>query len=245
MKSTIDVQKKRQQFDNDRAKLSLFWIKGPVEIVSFNHVDANLFSLPPLVPLDKLIHQLDNNPDIAALNDQAQVRAAELRQAQSERATNINWNAGIRHLQANDDSAFVMGMSVPLGSANRAAGAITTASANQNNAELERDTALIKLQAHLTALHSAYEQALTEVNSLREDVLPLLTQAMRATTSGFNQGRYSYLELNLAQREVLDVQLMLIDAAARTHILASEIERITGAGLNTTASVNSTARDLP
>jgi cobalt-zinc-cadmium efflux system outer membrane protein len=237
-RAIIDVQKTQQQLNSERVKLSAFWTSSSSTISqssltqpTFTNVDADLFSLPPLVPLPTLISKLDANPDLAVLGDEVHLRAAELKQAQAERKANIEWSAGVRRLQVSDDSALVLGVSMPLGSANRAAGAITTASANQAGAEQEQSATRIKLHTQLISLHGAYEQALAEVNSLRIDVLPLLKQALRATADGFQQGRYSYLELNLAQRELLNEQLALIDSAARAHALSADIERITGAAL--------------
>jgi len=238
-RTAIDVKKTQQQLTSERIKLSAFWAGSPstnsqlsLGQPAFTKVEADLFSLPPLVPLPILISKLDMNPDLVVLGDEVYLRAAELRQAQAERKANIEWSAGVRRLQLNDDSALVVGVSMPLGSATRAAGAIATASANQAGAEQEQNATRIKLHAQLISLHGAYEQALAEVNSLRSDVLPLLKQALRATADGFQQGRYSYLELNLAQRELLNEQLSLIDSAARAHALSADIERLTGAALN-------------
>ena len=235
----IDVKKTQQQLTRERIKLSAFWAssqsnnsQATISAPAFTQVEADLFSLPPLVPLPTLISKLDKNPDLAVLGDEVYLRAAELRQAQAERKANIEWSAGVRRLQVSDDSALVFGVSMPLGSANRAAGAIATANANQAGAEQEQNATRIKLHAQLVSLHGDYEQALAEVNSLRNDVLPLLKQALRATADGFQQGRYSYLELNLAQRELLNEQLALIDSAARAHALSADIERLTGAALN-------------
>lgn len=248
-RATIDVQKTRQQLSSERIKLSAYWAGSPSSLgqQTFSQVDADLFSLPPLVPLTTLVNQLDMNPDLAVLGDEVHLRAAELRQAQAERKANVEWSAGVRRLQVSDDSALVVGMSMPLGTSGRASGAITTASANQAGAEQERSTTRIKLHAQLISLHGAYAQSLAEVNSLRSDVLPFLAQAMRATAEGFQQGRYSYLELNLAQRELLDAQLALIDSAARAHELSTDIERLIGAALNGALATtpNSDVKTLP
>lgn len=241
-RAIIDVQKTQQQLKSERVKLSAFWASSQP---AFTQVEADLFSLPPLVPLPTLISKLDMNPDLAVLGDEVHLRAAELKQAQAERKPTIEWSAGVRRLQVSDDSALVLGVSMPLGSANRASGAITTASANQAGAEQEQSATRIKLHTQLISLHGAYEQALAEVNSLRSDVLPLLKQTLRATADGFQQGRYSYLELNLAQRELLNEQLALIDSAARTHELSADIERITGAALTIAPQQTSAATLLP
>lgn len=242
-RALIDVQKTQQQLKSERVKLSAFWAGSQSALgqPTFTQVEANLFSLPPLVPLPTLISKLNENPDLAVLGDEVHLRAAELKQAQAERKSNLEWSAGVRRLQVSDDSALVLGVNMPLDSANRAAGAITTASANQAGAEQEQSATRIKLHTQLISLHGAYEQALAEVNSLRSDVLPLLKQALRATADGFQQGRYSYLELNLAQRELLNEQLALIDSAARAHELSADIERITGAALTSTPQQTSAA----
>jgi len=228
-RSAIEVQKAEQTLKSERILLSAFWAETQPQ---FTHIQADLFTLPALVTLPTLITQLDSNPNLAVLADEVHVRAAEIRQAQAERKPNVEWNAGVRRLQASEDSALVIGMSVPLGSGARATGAIATANANQANAEQQRDSARIQLHAQLVNLYESYQQTLAEINALRSDVLPPQKQAMRATTEAFEQGRYSYLEMNLAQRELLDTQLALITAAARAHALNTEIERITSTGFS-------------
>jgi outer membrane protein, heavy metal efflux system len=190
-------------------------------------VKADVLTLPPLIPLATLSERLAFNPDLALLGDEVQLRKQALRQARAEGDAEVSWSAGVRRLQMSEDSALVLGLSVPLGAKGRAVGAVATASAQQAGAEQEQAQAKVQLQAQLVRLHGALQQALEEVNSLRGAVLLPLQQAMRATAEAFAQGRYSYLEFHLAQRELLETQLALIDAAARAHLLSSEIERLT------------------
>lgn len=238
-RSAIEVQKAEKIFKNERVLLSAFWANTQPE---FTQIQADLFNFPSLAPLPTLIAQLDNNPDIVALGDEINVRKAEIRQAQTERKPKLEWNAGVRRLQVSDDSALVVGMSVPLGSSERASGAIATANANQKNAELQQNNTRIQLHAQLIQLYESYQQALSEVNALRTDVLPPLQQAMRATTEAFEQGRYSYLEISLAQRELLDAQISLITAAAYVHTLNTDIERLTASSFT---SADTEWKNLP
>jgi cobalt-zinc-cadmium efflux system outer membrane protein len=232
-KAKIDVQKAEQLLISEKVKLSAFWADTTPD---FTQVKADLFALPVSPPLPDLLALLEKNPDVALLGNEVLLRTAELRQAQAERKPSLEWNTGIRRLQATDDSALVVGVSMPLGSSKRASGAVTTATANQASAEQQRDTTGIQLKAQLLSLHQEYQQARGEVEALRSDVIPPLKKAMRATDEAFQQGRYSYLELNLAQRELLAVQLSLIDAAARAHGLSAELERLTAAPLNAAAT---------
>ncbi len=236
VRADIAIQKNRQAFQAERIKLSAFWADTSP---AFTQVQADLFALAELPRIDNLIQQLDSNPDLAVLGDEVVLRKAQVRQAQAERSTNLEWSAGVRRLQLSDDSALVMGLSMPLGSAQRARGAIATARAEQSGVEQEQSATRIKLQAQLISLHSAYQQALNEVNSLRTQVIPALQQATRSTANAFNQGRYSYLELNFAQRELLDVQIALIESAAHAQLIHNEIERIIGSALSKNTAVNS------
>lgn len=244
VRSTIDIEKAKQLLKSERVKLSIFWAQTQPE---FTQVQADLFSLPSLAPRLTLVNQLANNPDLAVLADDVSVRSAERQQIQAERKQPMEWNAGIRRFQVTNDSAFLLGISLPLGSSGRQSGAMMTANANQAGAEQQYDNARIELHAHFLSVYEAFEQTLAEVNALRNDILPTLKQAMRATAEAFNQGRYSYLELSLAQRELLDSQLTLIDTTARAHALSTDIERLTGNTLSpiTTSLPHSKVKTQP
>jgi cobalt-zinc-cadmium efflux system outer membrane protein len=194
-------------------------------------VQADLFSLPPTKSLSELQSNLASNPDIAALSDEVRLRTAELAQAKSERGSSLEWSAGVRRLQETKDSALVLGISMPLAAGRRASGAIATASANQAGAEFERDSTKLLLEAKLAGAYEVYQRSISQVQELKADVLPSLKQAMKSTADAFTMGRYSYLELALAQRELLETQMALIDAAVQAQTTRIDIERITGSAL--------------
>jgi outer membrane protein, heavy metal efflux system len=226
--AAIAIDRAAQVLRSERIRLSAYWAEPEPE---FTTVQADLFALAPAIPLNDLLLQLDKNPDLALLATAVQLHTAELQEAETLRDPNLQWNAGIRRLQSTADTAFVVGVSVPLGTAPRAAGAITTALANRANAELLRDNARLQLQAEVRSLFEAWNQAAAEVSALQTSVLPPLTAALAATEAAFEQGRYSFLELNLAQRQLLETREAMIAAAARAHMLATDIERLTGATL--------------
>lgn len=227
-RADINTHKAEQAVSDGRLQLSAFWADTTPD---FTQAYANLFDLPEPVALPDLLNKLDQNPDLAVLADTIAVRDAELRQAQSERKANLEWNAGIRQFQESDDAALVLGISLPLGTEGRAKGAITAASVNREGALHLRDTTRIQLQARLQGLYESYRQSLAEVKGLQSEVLPLLNSAMKSTSDAFAQGRYGYMELNAAQAELLDAQQSLIDAAVNAHETRIDIERITGSAL--------------
>ena len=70
-----------------------------------------------------------------------------------------------------------------------------------------------------------------ELRTLRQDVIPEMTQALKLTEYAYQRGRYSYLEWVEAQRALLTAELDVIAASVRYHTLAAEIERLIGAAL--------------
>ena len=227
-RSVLEVQKAAQQWRQARLNLALMWAESEP---AFTQAQADLFALQTPLPLADVLAGFDTHPDMLLLNEEVRLRTAELRQAQTEGSLDLEWNLGMRRFQASDDDALVMGLSIPLGSNRRAAGAIASAAANQQLAEQQRAATRVQLQAQLANVYALHQQALAEVNSLRQQVVPLLDQAMQSTTYAFSQGRYSYLELSAARREWIEAQGALIDAAVRAHETRIELERITGSAV--------------
>lgn len=228
-RASLALQQARQRVNTERIRLSAFWADTSPD---FTAVKGDLYGVPSAVTLPTLLEKLSNNPDLAFLSAEVDVRSAEVRRAQSERRANLEWNAGVRRLQESEDSALVVGLSMPLGTSGRARGAIATATASQQQAEWEKDATRIQLEAVLITAYETHQQAVNEVEALRDQVIPSLKKAMRSTAKAFDQGRYSYLELNLAQNQLLDAQQALVEAAARMQETRIELERLIGSALN-------------
>lgn len=228
-RATQALRQARQRVSTERIRLSAFWADTSPD---FTAAKADLYGVPSTTTLPALLEKLSNNPDLAFLSAEIDVRSAEVRRAQSERRPALEWNAGVRRLQESDDSAVVFGLSMPLGSSGRARGAIATATANQQQAEWDKDATRIQLEAQLIAVYETHQIAVDEVNVLRDQVIPSLKKVMRSTADAFDRGRYSYLELNLAQNQLLNAQQALVEAAARMQETRIELERMIGSTLN-------------
>lgn len=238
-KAVLQVSKARQQLQDEALKLSAYWADNtPV----FTRASGDLYALTHPEALAKWQQQLAHNPDLLLLADETRVRAAELRKAEAEGQMTLGWSAGVRQLQATGDTALVAGISIPLASGKRASGAISKARAEQDAASFAADSAKIQLETRLKQTYQAHEQALLEVFSLRDHILPLLQEANRTTSAAFEQGRYSSLELALAQRELLEARAALIDAAVRAHETRIELERLTASAPTQSTQSGETAQ---
>lgn len=223
-----------------RFRLASLW--GLLE-PEFAGTQADLLRVEELTDISTLLQKLDQNPTIQVFASASRLREAQLREARSERTANIEVGAGLRHLAELNDTAFVVRASMPLASKRRARGAITTAQANLLRVESEKETALLNMKAQLLSLGQQRELAVNEFTTLRDLVLPQLENALDATRSAFEGGRYSYLEMSAAQKELLDAELSLIQAASRAHLLRVEIERLSGESYSSLSNPNRETSD--
>lgn len=214
-------------FSITTAKIRLSSLWGELQ-PNFVGADANLLQVEPAVPIQSLLARIEDNPAIEVFASETRLREAELRAARSRRSSDIDVGAGIRHLAELNDTALVFQASMPLSSKRRAGGAITAAQASLLAVASQRDAAILRMSAQLLALDQQRRLALNEISVLQESVLPQLVIALDETRDAFDSGRFSYVELNAAQQQLLNTEFSLIEAATRAHLLRVEIERLSG-----------------
>lgn len=224
-RAQVEEEHAEHELLSSRRKLAATW--GDTE-ARFAPVSADLYALPTLGDFDALQTRLASNPDFTRFASEERLRDAEVRLAQSRRAPNIQIAAGIRRLQATQDEAFVLSLSMPLMMRDRNEGGIAEAEARRNSVSAEKQAAFIRAQAQLFELYQELRHSITEAKSLSGDVLPQMEQVLKGTEYAYQRGRYSYLEWVDAQRDLLDARRSLIEAAANAHRYLAEIERLTG-----------------
>lgn len=209
-------------------RLSMMWAES---VPSFNQVDIELLNVGNAGDINTLLETLSTSPDMDIFASESRLRESELTQAESLQAIDIEWSAGVKHLREYSDTGFTFDVVVGLGSKQRASGAIRSAHAALEEVEARHETALNKMTAELTASHRVLQQAISQTNSLRTEVIPLLDAVMVQTNQAYENGTYNYLQLINSQQEFLDAQLALINSATSAHKLRAEIERLSGQAL--------------
>ena len=117
---------------------------------------------------------------------------------------------------------------MPLAISDRNQGGIREAQVRLEQVSALAAAARIRANASLLALHQQVSADRARVETLRNEALPQAQLALEQTRSGYERGRFSFLELITAQEELLTLQAAAIDAAADFHRLLAQIERLTG-----------------
>jgi cobalt-zinc-cadmium efflux system outer membrane protein len=234
-RAAVEQEHAEHELLTSRRKLAAMW--GDSE-ATFERVSADLYALPPSEGYEQLVARLAQNPDFLRFATEERLRDAELRVAEAHARTDLTVRAGLRVLHDTNDEAFVLGVTMPLQSAARARSSISVARAERAQTEAELHAHRVRAEAQLYELFQELGHAITEADALRTTVLPEMQAALEATRFAFERGRYSYLEWVDAQRELVEVERALIDAAANAHLYRTEIERLTGESLETPTEVS-------
>ena len=212
-----------------RYELAASW--GAIQ-PDFVEAAADLYALPELSAYEDLLAALERTPDLSRYLSERRLRESEVTLALASQRPGIEIGAGIRRLAEIDDTAFVFNVGIPLTVNNRNQGAVAEAEALKAGAQANRSAALLKARTQLFSNHRELQDLGQQVRALRERALPRTEAALKGTESAYERGRYSYLELVDAQRELLSVRDNLIEAAMQYHLTLIEIERLTATAVS-------------
>ena len=201
----------------------------------FERAEGDFDGLQPVPPSEQLAALLEQNPNVARWQSELAQRRAALALEKSKRIPDLTVGGGVSRFHAENDSAFVMSVSIPLPVFDRNQGGIREAAANLAKAEHERRAAELQAEASLADACEALGSAYSEATTLKQAVLPAAQSAFDAADEGFRQGKFGFLDVLDAQRTLIESKGQYIDALAEYHRSAAEVERLTGQDLESFA----------
>jgi outer membrane protein, heavy metal efflux system len=226
--SGIELERARRTVEAARKKLSATWGSSrPI----FSRAVGRLEQVAPLPPSEDLVGRISGNPDIARWTAEIEQRRAVHAQDRAERIPDVTINAGIRRFREVEDTAFVAGATIPIPIFDRNQGKILESQYRISKAERERETAGNKVLAALSDAYQALATGYAEATTLKSAILPGAQSAFEATSEGFLQGKFGYLEVLDAQRTLFEAKGRYIEALADYHKAVADTERLIGGKL--------------
>lgn len=188
----------------------------------------NLDVVPALPDHDELIRRLAETPALMRFAHAERLREARLQLARSAGIADIDWQVGVRRLQADGDWGLVGSVAIPFGSAQRAEPGVRAAEAELALIALEREGQQRALVATLGEAWSQLDLAIGHVQQIDARLLPALRKAAESAARSYRAGAASYLEWAQLQGELIAVQRERLDAALTAHRALIELQRLTG-----------------
>ena len=225
-RAELDLARALQQEISARQYLAALWGGSSPDFTVADEADPLV--LPVIDDFATLAQWLQRTPDIARFADEQRIREARLQLAQSETRPDVDWQVGVRRLQATDDFGLIAGISMPLGSTRRADPDLRAARAELASLEIEREATGLSLYSTLADAHGRYRVAQLEVARIGSDILPQLARAGDAAAHAYRAGATSHLEWAALQAERTNARRQQLDAALDAQRALIEIQRLTG-----------------
>jgi cobalt-zinc-cadmium efflux system outer membrane protein len=134
---------------------------------------------------------------------------------------------GMRDQQLGRNQA-VIGISVPLPIFDTNAGNIVEALRRRDKSEDEALAVELRLRSDVVAAQQRYGTASAEVDALQKEILPGALSALSAVTTGFELGKFAYLDVLDAQRTLLQARSQYLRSLAEAHRSITDLDRLLG-----------------
>ena len=224
----IELERAKLALEGARKRLASTWGNDKP---MFSEAVGQLDRLTPIPPPEVLADRIFRNPDVARWAAEMEQRKATLAQERANRIPDVTISGGVRRSRETNDTSFVFGAAIPLPLFNRNQGKILESQYRISKAESERAGAGNKVLAALSDAYQALAAGYVEATTLMTAVLPGAQSAFEATSEGFRQGKFGYLEVLDAQRTLFEARGRYVEALVAYHKAVADTERLIGGAL--------------
>jgi outer membrane protein, heavy metal efflux system len=221
----IELDRAERELEKARYRLAASW--GSDE-PRFEKAAGEFSKIIPPPEIEPLVQSISQNPDLARWEQEIKRNQASLNLERSLRFPDLELGGGIKRYRETEDHAFVVELGVPLPLFDRNQGGVRRALYQLEKTRKEHEHANIRVMNLLAQAHQNLSIAYAEALSLNDNVLRGAQNVFEATREGYTQGKFGYLDMLDAQRILFEARGRQIDALARYHKAALEVERLIG-----------------
>jgi outer membrane protein, heavy metal efflux system len=175
---------------------------------------------------DTTEERLARHPSVTGA--QANLDRARLasRRARLEPYPDVKVGVAGGRIGATDESIIELGFSLPLPLIDRGKGRQQEARANVNVAEAELQVVQQQLQREWANALRRYRTAAEQVANYRERILPKAAEALRLVQTGFEQGKFNFIDLVDTQRTTAEARLAYQQKLLEMNVAQAELEAL-------------------
>ncbi len=227
--SRIALRKATHALVTARQNLAATWAS---RAASFEMAAGDFYVVAAPPTIADVNEMIAANPDLARWATVQKQRRAALDLEKAAAKSDMTVAAGVQRFEETDDSAFVVGLALPIPLFDRNQGRIEEAAANLAKAGKERQAAETEIATLLSQALNGLAAAYEEVRILQTDVLPKAQQAFEAAQQGYREGKFDYLYVLDTQRTFFETKVQYIDAVEACHLSRADVERLMGQAID-------------
>jgi cobalt-zinc-cadmium efflux system outer membrane protein len=223
-RAELEQENAEHELEGARVALSVLWgERSP----SFTRAAGSVDTIVDAPPFDALASRLSATPDQRQFTLEAARLDAQRRSAEATRKPDVFGTLGVRRLEAFDEQALVMSVSLPIGLGRRTDLALARTRAESEELAARREAEGLERYQTLFANYQELRHARIEFETLRDRMIPSAERALALTRRGYEDARYSFLQLAAARNVLHSLEKERVAAATRHHHLLADIERAT------------------
>ena len=221
----LDLLRARSTLAVARKRLAAMW-GNPAP--RFEKADGDLDTLPSLPDQALLHHRLAQAPSMSLARAELDRRQALAKVELTRRVPDVTLTVGSKRSEELGRSQAVFGVSVPRPLFDRNQGNVLETARRVDKARDELTSTALRLDAELAQAREEFDVAREQALALRGEILPGAQSAYEAASTGFEYGKFGFLDVLDAQSTLLQAKSQYLHALAEAHRAKSAIGRILG-----------------
>lgn len=182
-------------------------------------------ALPALLSPDT---SLTDVPALRQARLEVDRRQAMVELERARRIPDMTLTLGAKRDQQVGRNQTVIGLSMPIPVLDTNRGNLLQALRLHDKAEADLQATRIRVETEWTQLSERQRSAQAEVQALKEEVLPGAESAWQAATTGFELGKFSFLDALDAQRTLFQARAQYLRALNELYRTTADIDRLLG-----------------
>lgn len=176
--------------------------------------------------MNELEQRLTMSPQLRQAEAQVKRQDALVGMERSARVPDVTVTVGSQRDRERSGSEAVFGISVPLPLFNRNQGNMLSALRRADQARDELGAEQLRVYEEIADAHQRAEVAQLQIDSLKSEMLPAAQQAYDAAVTGFELGKFGFLDVLDTQRALIQARSLYLRALSDRYRAATDIERI-------------------
>jgi cobalt-zinc-cadmium efflux system outer membrane protein len=204
----------------------------------FTEVVGEVDRLPDLPKREEVQNRLAGSPLLERAQQEVERRKSLVTVEQSKTIPDIILSVGMKRREDVARDQLMVGVSVPMPLFNRNQGNLLEALKREDKARDELLATRLTLYGDALQLLERITARRDETELLKNSLLPGAKWAYEAATIGFENGKFSFLEVLDAQRTYFNAKSQYLNALLAFHTAVTDLESLLGgvAGISATSS---------
>lgn len=162
----------------------------------------------------------------AAANADVRTADAQVRLAKSLRVPTVIVSAGARRFEATNDTAALVGLTIPIPVFNGGQALVSQSRAEQSQAVALRNLAVIDTRQEIARAQTEVMNAAATARAAGGPTLAAAAEAARIARVGYSQGKFDQIALLDAERTLSQTRQTYVDALAAYHDAEARLQRL-------------------